>query len=345
MRLMVFGILSGLVACGTVHHESKEDSGRSASVSAKPDPSSAPSMLGAPSAPSVSASAVASALAMASASASSLAPEEPPPPCPPDMVKLTRTCIDKYEAHLVVVSEDGEAVHPHYERPPIGANFQARNKAGAFPQAYISRVESATACKAAGKRLCTRGEWQTGCRGKAGARYPYGHAWKRGLCNQGKIHLLTQMFPKPTGGYKYDDHFNSPKLNQEPGFLGKSGDYAECHNDVGTFDMNGSLHEWVSTTVTQEFVDKMEEDDVERHEQPWREGNGIFMGGFYSTTSEHGPGCLFTTIAHEPTYHDYSTGFRCCKDAVLPPKTLPSATPSAPKLPRPKPLVSVPTPQ
>jgi hypothetical protein len=39
------------------------------------------------------------------------------------------------------------------------------------------------------------------------------------------------------------------------------------------------------------------------------------MGGFYSTTDQHGAGCAYTTIAHEPSYHDYSTGFRCCADA------------------------------
>ena len=82
--------------------------------------------------------------------------------------------------------------------------------------------------------------------------------------------------------------------------------------------MIGNLHEWVSDTVDQKLIDDLEKDDVERHDQPWREGNGIFMGGFYSTTTEHGPGCLFTTVAHEPTYHDYSTGFRCCKKAELP---------------------------
>jgi hypothetical protein len=43
-------------------------------------------------------------------------------------------------------------------------------------------------------------------------------------------------------------------------------------------------------------------------------GKGVFMGGFFSTTNEHGEGCEFVTMAHEPKYHDYSTGFRCCKD-------------------------------
>jgi hypothetical protein len=82
----------------------------------------------------------------------------------------------------------------------------------------------------------------------------------------------------------------------------------------------GNLHEWVSDTVDAEFVEKLEAEDVERKSQPWKEGNGVFMGGFFSTADQHGPGCTFTTIAHEPRYHDYSVGFRCCAAADLPPK-------------------------
>ena len=84
--------------------------------------------------------------------------------------------------------------------------------------------------------------------------------------------------------------------------------------------MIGNLHEWVSDTITDDFVTALEAEGVERRKQPWREGNGVFMGGFFSTGSEHGPGCKFTTIAHEPTYHDYSIGFRCCVSLPAPPR-------------------------
>ena len=30
----------------------------------------------------------------------------------------------------------------------------------------------------------------------------------------------------------------------------------------------------------------------------------------------NGQGCLYVTSAHEATYHDYTTGFRCCADVV-----------------------------
>ena len=44
-------------------------------------------------------------------------------------------------------------------------------------------------------------------------------------------------------------------------------------------------------------------------------GHARFRGGFYGDAEINGKGCLYVTSAHEPTYHDYSTGFRCCRDA------------------------------
>ena len=121
---------------------------------------------------------------------------------------------------------------------------------------------------------------------------------------------------------RHSTWFNSPRLNQEPGYLAKSGEHSECVTAEGLYDMVGNLHEWVSTMVDDEFVENMENEDVARDDQPWHYGNGMFLGGFYSTDAQHGPGCYYTTIAHEPRYHDYSTGFRCCADASRP-KTAP----------------------
>ena len=42
---------------------------------------------------------------------------------------------------------------------------------------------------------------------------------------------------------------------------------------------------------------------------------GIFKGGFFVDAKLNGPGCLYATTAHAQSYHDYSTGFRCCAEA------------------------------
>jgi hypothetical protein len=240
----------------------------------------------------------------------------PPAACPDDMIHIGRYCVDRWEAHLVTVGENGvETPWPHNKRLEKGMRYVAKSSTGAFPQGYISRVESAAACEGAGKRLCSRAEWTRACKGKKGFRYPYGNKGRSGACNTGKLHLLEKFFGRSRNAWTYEV-FNDPKLDVEPGFLAESGAYPTCQSDEGVFDMVGNLHEWVSDKVADDILEILEKDQVERKKQPWKVGNGIFMGGFFSTTIEHGPGCMFITIAHEPKYHDYSTGFRCCKDAA-----------------------------
>ena len=233
------------------------------------------------------------------------------------MSHVGRSCVDRWEAHLVSVWDDGsEAVHPPFERPSEDLAFQARSRPRVLPQAYISRNESQKACQAAGKRLCHWLEWRRSCQGKRWLRYPYGNGARKGACNIAKDHQLPAMFGNDPRKWKYEEHFNSPLLNQNPGFLAPTGSHDGCASSDGVYDMSGNLHEWVSTTVTTAFVRRLEDEGVDREKQPWQAGNGMFLGGFYSTIDEHGPGCHYTTLAHGPNYHDYSTGFRCCADAA-----------------------------
>ena len=58
----------------------------------------------------------------------------------------------------------------------------------------------------------------------------------------------------------------------------------------GVFDLHGNLHEWIA------------------------DPEGTFKGGFYADGKINGLGCGYTTTAHDTAYHDYSTGFRCCRD-------------------------------
>jgi sulfatase modifying factor 1 len=83
---------------------------------------------------------------------------------------------------------------------------------------------------------------------------------------------------------------NQPIINQLPNTLLPTGERAECTNGYGVYDMVGNLHEWV--------------DDPD----------GTFRGGYYMDTTKNGDGCSYRTTAHDFTYHDYSTGFRCCMD-------------------------------
>lgn len=247
-----------------------------------------------------------------------LAPIPPPAPrspCPPEMAHIGRFCVDRHEAHLVTRdADDRVAVHPYYERPADGVTYEARSAPGFFPQAYVSRDEAAAACDAAGKRLCSYREWRRACQGPASRRYPYGDTEARGACNNGKEHLFSKVFGHDPRKWEHAA-FNSPALNQEPGFLTLTGERAACASHDGVFDMVGNVHEWVADKVTMPFMEGLANDGIYRHSQPWRPGNAVFAGGFYATANEHGPGCHFVTVAHNRRYHDYTTGFRCCRDA------------------------------
>jgi formylglycine-generating enzyme required for sulfatase activity len=191
--------------------------------------------------------------------------------------------------------------------------YEARSAAGVFPQAYVSRDEAQRACENAKKRLCSRTEWQRACRGPRGTVYPYGDRPEPGRCTTDKAHLLTRFFGADPWRWTYAD-FNDPALDRARGFLARAGEHAGCASDAGAYDLVGNLHEWVSDRVDGALIARLDAEQSPRAYQPWRSGNGVFMGGFFSTHGEHGAGCGFTTVAHEPAYHDYSTGFRCCAE-------------------------------
>jgi formylglycine-generating enzyme required for sulfatase activity len=239
--------------------------------------------------------------------------------CPPEMAEVAGVCVDRYEAHLVV--PDGKFMFerlPHYERPPSDLPYQARSRVGIHPQAYISRVEASAACERAGKRLCTAVEWRRACRGSKDTLYPYGSRFEAGRCNVGRPHLLTKYFGANPNNWGYESHFNNPKLGQEPGFLLQAGERSGCANDYGIHDMVGNLHEWVSDRVDRTLAQRIPLIPGIKAALGRSTGKGVFLGGFFSTTDEHGRGCDFVTTAHEPAYHDYSTGFRCCREPAVP---------------------------
>lgn len=246
----------------------------------------------------------------------SLTPEASSAPrgCPPEMVSIGAACVDRYEAHLVVEQERGLFVpHPAHQRPPADARFVARSTPGVLPQAYIDRLEAAEACENAGKRLCSVEEWYRACRGPKEQTYPYGKDFASGRCNVGKAHLLARFFGPNPRAWQYEAHFNNPMLGQQAGFLAPTGEHTGCVSEYGTYDMVGNLHEWTADRVDWSLPNKIPLQEGIRRAIGIAFGKGVFLGGFYSTTNEHGRGCRFVTTAHEARYHDYSVGFRCCR--------------------------------
>jgi hypothetical protein len=167
----------------------------------------------------------------------------------------------------------------------------AMSETGRIPQGYLSREVARRVCENAGKRLCTYDEWQTACRGEQGTQFPYGNEYVAGRCNVWRaVHPARLLHGNASMGHLDPrlnlivEYPNDPLLHptgQTPGCVSRWG------NDA-IYDMVGNLDEWVS-------------DDP-----------GLFVGGFYSRNTSKG--CDSKVTNHAPTYFDYSTGTRCCRD-------------------------------
>jgi hypothetical protein len=225
-------------------------------------------------------------------------------PCPENMALVERGklrfCVDRYEASLEHLKSDGarEPWPSNQRLDGIEREMVAVSREGEKPQGYISGAQAKVACENAGKRLCAREEWLAACRGPDETLYPYGEERRANVCNDRfktlDHHPVVTLYKANTPP-DADPHemwmprwMNDPRLHELPYTVAKTGEFAECTNEYGVYDMVGNLHEWIDDPA------------------------GTFLGGFFMDTFQNGEGCSYRTHGHEFEYHDYSTGFRCC---------------------------------
>lgn len=218
--------------------------------------------------------------------------------CPQGMANIDdRFCIDRWEGSLVEMLPDGREVPwPPFGPVDNGSHVRAVSVADVYPQAYISGAQAAKACAASGKRLCAPVEWRKACMGPDSTTFGYGATRVTGRCNDEGQSPMLRLYPQVAQSWTLVGmtEMNDPRLNQLDATLAPTGSHEGCTNGYGVFDMVGNLHEWTN------------------------DPNGTFQGGYYLDTHKNGDGCSYRTVAHEFTYHDYSTGFRCCASPVAP---------------------------
>ncbi len=213
--------------------------------------------------------------------------------CPANMANVDgRFCVDRYEDSLVEILPNGDE-RPYDPYTTVeGHVVRAVSERGVVPHGYISEVQAKEACARSGKRLCKPVEWRQACMGPQHTTFGYGNKRVSGRCNDhGVSPMINVMRMRVDRPHEWTtDRMNDPRLNQAPSTLSKTGEHSSCTNGYGVYDMVGNLHEWV--------------DDPD----------GTFQGGYYLDTHLNGDGCTYRTVAHAASYHDYSTGFRCCAD-------------------------------
>jgi formylglycine-generating enzyme len=217
-------------------------------------------------------------------------PPPPEPPCPPDMALVTyqkkQACVDLYEAALA----DWPASHP--VDGVDASTLRAIPAKGIKPQVNINMYQADTACQNAGKRICNGAEWMAACRGPKNNVYPYGNDYTKGACNEGRPSPMHAVFG-PFGWGRHDD----PRLAEADNTIEPGGSFPLCVTAYGNYDMHGNVHEWISDPA-----------------KPFDWRYGVFVGGYFADAQGNGFGCFYRTTAHVREYHDYSIGFRCCKE-------------------------------
>lgn len=253
--------------------------------------------------------------------------------CPNDMVMVPpATCIDRYEASVVRRRDGALSVSPfpigselvqlarwqsarwrmgdvHARAMPLPlapASIPSRDELmamsvrGVSPRGYVSGLDAEALCAAAGKRLCTAGEFQRACRGDRGGRFPYGDTYVAGACNISRAtHPASALHGHASVGH-WDPRLAYVRDADGP-MLRPTGATPSCESLNGSdaaFDLVGNLDEWVRREVGS--------DDL------------VFVGGFFGRATESG--CAAMIATHDATYSDYSTGFRCCTDAARAPQ-------------------------
>jgi formylglycine-generating enzyme required for sulfatase activity len=239
------------------------------------------------------------------------------------MVRVHGFCVDRFEVKTVDAAS-GEPLSPFYppnpklaasardawlsERDTLGSpaaravplpelsSFQrehayeprAVSQEGALPQAYLSYHLAKKACENAHKRLCTKDEWVTACRGEKNTQFPYGSSYRAGRCNVHRaLHPGYVLHASSSVGL-LDPRLNLVAEGDDP-LLRLTGATPNCASIWGgdkIYDMVGNLDEWVE--------------------------DSMFLGGFYARPTLKG--CDAQISSHGESYFDYSTGTRCCAD-------------------------------
>lgn len=207
---------------------------------------------------------------------------EEPISCPDDMAPVCgHYCIDVFEASRQDATEASPGVD----------DTVAVSQPGVIPwysSSDMSMQIAATACEAAGKRLCSPQEWQLVCATTEGLGYSYGDDYDPAVCNGIDTYCDCDADGEPDGEdvYPHCRDECSTSFHVMP-----TGSFPGCTNTFGIFDINGNVWEVVAT------------DDGVNH----------YRGGAYNCSdSERLHRCDYDGA--ENGGFPSARGFRCCAD-------------------------------
>ncbi len=204
--------------------------------------------------------------------------------CPSDMAEIGNICVDRYEASRGNATADNAGDDETIARSVPGVLPWMVN-----PMNDAALATFKTACVAAGKRLCSVGEWTAACEGPEKRIYHFGNTYDRETCNNVDVfcddHCAANAIdPCSTAancGYTYNCFHVVPTAS-----------FPNCTAGDGLFDVNGNVWEAVDNGF----------------------GGFVIKGGAFNCASAADRlKCSFAA-----GWTDLYAGFRCCKEKGSP---------------------------
>lgn len=212
--------------------------------------------------------------------------------CPQDMVRVPKTdvCIDRFEW------PNEKGVKPAVAMTSVVSLWDRKRG--------DRKHNAEDLCQSVGKRLCDMTEWVDACKGKRGADYPFGRKLpkKRPAAAEAPCNYAQWFIPR---------NGNTKIFKRDPKELARmwqgdrSGDRG-CVSASGAEDMMGNVEEWVTCP---RFMSRSGKNCVGT---PHKDQVCYCLAGrFWSAPVK----CREMIAGHAVGWHDYQTGFRCCKNA------------------------------
>lgn len=202
------------------------------------------------------------------------------------LVNATSTCIDKYEWP----NKEGSYPLVGYSATP--SSFDV--KAGVV-------MDATSLCRSVGKRMCNMQEWVAGCRGPKRSAYPFGNTLPKrkpepqdALCNYARPYI------KPDYAKVFTRDLGEILRLYQADASGTRG----CVSASGAHDMMGNVEEWIECPT---FMSESGASCVGKGDE---KKCYCLAGRYWSGPAK----CSAMVSGHDPGYHDYETGFRCCFD-------------------------------
>ncbi len=175
-------------------------------------------------------------------------------------------------------------------RPDAGAasagtsGARACAKPGAVPWTNLTHADAASACQAAGKRLCTEAEWQRACQTAAAS-----------ACTWSFASACAASSSTTCNTHELD---GDAAMSGDQDVLVASGSRTSCYADWGganhIYDLTGNAKEWTAARTA---------------------GVNPLRGGSYLDLLD-GSTCSFSFVAVDNNYKLANAGFRCCSDTA-----------------------------